>query len=75
MKRDLPYVRFASVFEEIDALPHTQGQSAAYERHRNLDWSERCADMGGHVIGPFIVVRVKPRVFGRDAFEKGLKTA
>jgi hypothetical protein len=41
---------------KIDPLPCAQRQASVGERNRELDRRQRGADVGGHVIGPFVAM-------------------
>ena len=60
-------------FEHIDALPGSQGHSAAHDRNRKLHLREGRAQMRRHVVRSFIIVRVTCRVFRRKLRKERFK--
>lgn len=69
---DLAAVGAGAVFEEVDALPGSEGEFAADEGDRKLDLGERCFEVGRHVVRTFGVVPVGAGL-GREAIEEGLE--
>src|SRR5688572_8728832 len=66
-------VRAAAVLEQIDALPGAEREAAADQGDGELDLGQRGAEVGGHVVGPLVVMGVGVRILGRDAGEIGLE--
>ena len=61
------------MFKKIDPLPRSQSKLALHQGNRELRAGERRADMGGHVVGAFLLVAVAPRLLRRQAIEKSLQ--
>lgn len=73
---DLSTVRAYPVFEEVDALPGSQGEFAFDERDRQLHLGEGCLQMSRHVVRAFGVMPVGTGLgpgLGREAIEEGLE--
>jgi len=57
------------------ALPDAEHERAADDRYREMRLRQRRANMRGHVVGAFGVVRIKRRVFRGDAPEEVFQIA
>ena len=58
------------MFEEVDALPGSEGKSAVDERDGELHLGERCFEMGRHIVRSFGVMLVGTGL-GREVIEVG----
>ena len=65
MQSDFPPARHPPMFEKINSLPHSQGEPAVDDRHRELYAGDRRPNVGRHVVGAFVRMLVSPGVFGR----------
>ena len=65
MAKNAPVMGPSTVLPEIDRLPGAQGKSSRFDAEAEGLTGERRADVGGHVIGAFVVVAV-PTGFGHD---------
>ena len=67
-------LRHDAVFEQIDALPRSQGHAPAYHGNGKMRLRQRRADVRGHVVGAFERVPVTRGVawfvFGRQALKE-----
>ena len=75
VQRNVPPVRVAAVFENVDALPRAEGEISEVDGDRQLCLRERGANMSGHVVGAFGCVSVEGVVFGDEAAEETFEIA
>jgi len=72
VKRQCAVMWAAAMLEQVDALPCAERESAVNQRDRELDLSERGAEVRGHVVRAFVVVEILSR-FGGYAGEIGFE--
>ncbi len=64
-----------AVFAQVNSLPGAQIQPTIRDWNRNRVSQHSGFQMGGHIIGPFIIVLVIRLVFGDCLVEKTLKVS
>lgn len=74
MRRHRSPVRSAAVFEQIDALPNPQNRASVRDRDRQARRGDRGAEVGGHVVGAFVIMLIAARL-GREPREPALEIA
>ncbi len=62
----------ASMFEEIDALPGAEGESATVDGNTQIDAGKHSPNVRWHVVGAFEGVGVELGVLGHQSLEVSL---
>ena len=65
----------AAMLEQIDALPGPERECARDDGNGQLNARERRPKVGGHVVGPLVVVGVARGILRRDSLEEGFEEA
>ena len=73
MRGDFARVWSASMLEQINPLPSSQGKSAVHDRDGKVHVDQRSSDMGGHVVVAFVCMPISPCLLWRDAFKERLQ--
>ena len=73
MHGDFALVWRASVLEQINPLPGSQGEPAGDDRNGELHAGQRRSDVGRHVVGAFVRMPISPHLLWRDAFKECLQ--
>ena len=76
MQDDLSTVRTDAVFEEVDALPGSEGEFAVYKRNRQVHLGKGRFEVSRHVVRTFGVMPIRTGLgpgLGREAIEEGLE--
>src|SRR4051812_47864021 len=63
-------MRLAAMLEQINALPGAKREAAIDQRDSQRNLCQRGLEMGGHIVRPFVVMRVEASVLRGDAGEE-----
>lgn len=73
VQNNLTPVRHAAMFEEVDALPGAEGQTAGDHGDGELGLRQGGPDVGRHVVRALAAVAVAVGGLGHEALEEGLQ--